>query len=776
MLNWRKVGLIVVRELRDQIRDQRTLFMVVVLPLLLYPALGLGMMELTLLSLGQPRTVVILGADQLPATPVLVVGDRFDNRWFRVGNDPERLRVVTDLSSAAPQPPPDAQARPGEARPLELSAERREELLRKAREVRARLQGAADPQSVADLFEAGSLEAVVLVPEGFREALARAERQIGEPGEQGQIDTSWPRLQIVFNKAAEKSVSTCNRTSSVLEHWQEEILAELLKRARLDASFTRPAIDEPLDVSRPEQVSASLWGRMFPALLIIMAVTGAFYPAIDLVAGEKERGTMETLLISPATRLEIVLGKFLTVMLFSMTTALLNLGSMGLTGRQLLAMAPRGASASGLTVSFPPPVTLFWLVTLLIPLSALFSALSLALATFARSSKEGQYYLTPLMMVTLGLTVFCLSPGTELTPLLCVLPVVGPALLLKALLMSPLQIGTAGAYIAPVLTTSFLYSGLALWWAVDQFHREEVLFREGDRFELVAWLKHLTRDRSATPTFAAAAACFTVIMLLQFFAGEWFPVPAASTPQPQRGTQMLWLVIAQQVLIIAGPALLMAVCFTRDPLRTLRLIGLRPLWVTGGILLAVCLHPAAVELQGRLQGVFGELPQAAKEMLQTLGDPQIPLWLVVTAIAVAPALCEELAFRGFLLSGFAHRSRWILAIVFSSIAFGVVHMIPQQVLNGALLGLLLGWLAIRSGSLWPGVAFHLTNNLLAIWHGRMAAAWGEAHLPGYLAYAGGDGLRYTTLLVIIGLVAAAAIVWGLSRSQPTRNDGPETHV
>ena len=76
-------------------------------------------------------------------------------------------------------------------------------------------------------------------------------------------------------------------------------------------------------------------GRLFPFLLVMMSLTGAFYPAIDLCAGEKERGTMETLLISPASRTEIVMGKFFTVMLASVMTALLNLVSMGLTGLQL---------------------------------------------------------------------------------------------------------------------------------------------------------------------------------------------------------------------------------------------------------------------------------------------------------------------------------------------------------------------------------------------------------------------------------------------------------
>ena len=99
--------------------------------------------------------------------------------------------------------------------------------------------------------------------------------------------------------------------------------------------YTEPVEVEGEDVAPESEIGGSIWGRIFPFLLVIMALTGAFYPAVDLCAGEKERGTMETLLISPASRSEIVLGKFFTVMLASILTALLNLVSMGVTGLKL---------------------------------------------------------------------------------------------------------------------------------------------------------------------------------------------------------------------------------------------------------------------------------------------------------------------------------------------------------------------------------------------------------------------------------------------------------
>src|SRR5262249_25750770 len=156
-------------------------------------------------------------------------------------------------------------------------------------------------------------------------------------------------------------------------------------------------------------------------VLLLWALTGAFYPAIDLCAGEKERGTLETLLSSPAERLEIVWGKLLTVMVFSIATAVLNLTSMAVTGSFILSQLPNFG---------PPPFAAFaWLLVALVPMAALFSALCLALAAFARSSKEGQYYLMPLVLITMPLTVLPMAPGVELNLGTAIIPVTGVVVL-----------------------------------------------------------------------------------------------------------------------------------------------------------------------------------------------------------------------------------------------------------------------------------------------------------------------------------------------------------
>ena len=106
------------------------------------------------------------------------------------------------------------------------------------------------------------------------------------------------------------------------------------------APAARPISIGAADVASPRRREGAMWSKILPVLLLLWALTGAFYPAIDLCAGEKERGTLETLLSSPAGRSEIVLGKLVTIMLFSAVTAVLNLVSIGLTGWTILARLP----------------------------------------------------------------------------------------------------------------------------------------------------------------------------------------------------------------------------------------------------------------------------------------------------------------------------------------------------------------------------------------------------------------------------------------------------
>ena len=812
-MNWQNIRLIFLREVRDQLRDRRTLFMIAVLPLLLYPAMGIGMLQMTLLFSEQPRTVVILGEKHLPP-PQLLEGDKFVSNWFTNPADADKLKVITDTAvelgtgglNASRNLQLIEQARAlrerieqhtalnAEVQKAELSQlERQKNPAAQADESLAALherigqlkaKQAAIDHELMDLFASSQIQVLIVVPDGLKENIERVNRLIVDRQTNDVSGFKYPRPTIVKNRADDKSVVAYSRVREVLEAWEGEILRQRLSAAELPEELTKPVGSSPLDLAAEEQISANVWSKMFPALLVIMAVTGAFYPAVDVAAGEKERGTMETLLICPATRTEIVLGKFFTVMCFSMSTALLNLLSIGATGHYMLSVAGgmgRGALAHAGVVTLPTAPALAWLLILLVPLSAFYSAMCLALATFARSSKEGQYYLTPLLMVSIGLTVFCLSPAVEIYPVhqaswfYSVMPVVNIALLLKALLLNP---GNTGALIfaIPVLVTSVGYSLLALWWAIEQFSSEGVLFRDGERFEVALWLQHLLREKEPTPTFTEAGFCFVVIMLVQFVSMRALGQSISSAAPDQIGVQTMKLMLIQQIAIIACPALFMALILTTSVRQSLRLRLPNWKFLAIAALLPFAMHPLSLELIASLHWFFPPLPEGVARQLRAMGDGEQPLILIVIAFAAAPAICEELAFRGFILTGFSRNGRTRIAIGLSAVAFGVMHMIPQQVFNATLLGVVLGLIALRSNSLLPGVIFHFLFNSLAVLRERTGAYLVDGHAEEFqqsfwhwFATLEDGGLRYTWLAVAIcGSVTSLSLwwVWQVGRAKP----------
>jgi sodium transport system permease protein len=191
---------------------------------------------------------------------------------------------------------------------------------------------------------------------------------------------------------------------------------------------------------------------------------------MDLTAGEKERGTMETILASPVRRVELVIGKFLLVLLASGTTAVLSVASFALTfllGAQLFGEI---TARFALTVSGKATAAVFLLV---LPLAVFFSAALLAIAVFARNYREAQTYLGPLMFVVILPAMASFIPGIELNTRLALIPVLNVSLMAKEVL--------GGNYDWPLIGIIFgstcAYAAAALYFAVRQFHREDVLFR-----------------------------------------------------------------------------------------------------------------------------------------------------------------------------------------------------------------------------------------------------------------------------------------------------------
>jgi sodium transport system permease protein len=441
--------------------------------------------------------------------------------------------------------------------------------------------------------------------------------------------------------------------------------------------------------------------KLFPFMLVMWSLAGALYPAVDLCAGEKERGTMETLLITPAAREEIVLGKFLTIWVFSSGTALLNLLSMGLTTWNFSNLLPNGAM---------PLSALAWCVLLSLPQAAFFSAISLAIGAYARSSKEGQYYLMPLFLVTMPLIFLTLAPGVELNALYSLIPVTGVALLMQKLMTATSMEQVPWLFFVPVLAPIAIYSWLALRWAIEQFHREEVLFREAERWDWKLWFQRLFREKEALPTTGQALFCFALLLVLRWLAlgvgGHW-------PTQVHAGITAL--------AFVATPPLFMALFLSTLPREALYLRWPRRREVGLAVLLGLLLLPP---LTGLAQAVYAWFPQwlddphPLVQLLKQIHDRHVPttyhLALDMLAFALLPAACEELAFRGFILSGMQRRFRPRNAVLLSSFLYALYHLNVFLFLPTFCLGIVLGLLTVRSRSLVPAVLFHFLYNAFLV--------------------------------------------------------------
>ena len=211
-------------------------------------------------------------------------------------------------------------------------------------------------------------------------------------------------------------------------------------------------------------------GSFLPYIVILMALTGAMYPAIDLTAGEKERGTLETLLVSSVNRIDIVLGKFLTVFTASIVTATLAVGSMAVTGMGLLGTASEVASEFNFSIE---PLGVFLMVMAMVPLGAIFASLLMTLSLFAKSYREAQSYITPLMFVVIIPAMASLMPDTELNKELAFVPVLNVSMMMKDALMGNIDPGS----LVMTMVVNLVLAACGLLLVLRMFQRESVLFR-----------------------------------------------------------------------------------------------------------------------------------------------------------------------------------------------------------------------------------------------------------------------------------------------------------
>lgn len=252
---------------------------------------------------------------------------------------------------------------------------------------------------------------------------------------------------------------------------QQDKLAGLGVSSDKVAAVLEPVTVERINTAESRENIGEKIGGFIAYLLVPLVLAGASYPAMDIGAGEKERGTLETLLICPISRSAIVLGKFLTVLTTGLVSAALTVISFGGWGYLIGSMA--GVDVVAKTMETLGFIDLTLILALLLPLSAIFAALLLSLSIYARSYKEAQNYIGPVTMVVFMPLVVAILPGVELNWKTAMVPVLNVALSIKELVKGTIDY----LLLAAVLGSTLLIAAAAIAFCVSWFQKEKVLFR-----------------------------------------------------------------------------------------------------------------------------------------------------------------------------------------------------------------------------------------------------------------------------------------------------------
>ncbi len=278
------------------------------------------------------------------------------------------------------------------------------------------------------------------------------------------------RVNIYIDRTRQASEIAGDKIRAALDKLKMDTVRASLRGSGLSEKVLTPFTTQRVNVASEKKMSGLIFGSALGYIVILLMFTGAMYPAIDMTAGEKERRTLEAVLSSPAARNDIVLGKVAATATAAFITAMLTLGSMAYSFR----FAPHASQAQEAFHMAPPDIrSLAMVLVVVLPTAIMAASLMVAIALFAKSYKEGQSYLTPIVMLAAFPAVVGMLPGLELTPSLALIPIFNVCQLVKEIFLGEFsRVAFAVAFGA-----NLAYAAIAFFVASRIFKSESVLFR-----------------------------------------------------------------------------------------------------------------------------------------------------------------------------------------------------------------------------------------------------------------------------------------------------------
>jgi sodium transport system permease protein len=276
-------------------------------------------------------------------------------------------------------------------------------------------------------------------------------------------------VQLYYKASRENDIAK-KRIDDVFNEYKEQLLNDRLALMKLDPTFIEPVKISTNDLSTQKEKIGESIGGLLPYFFILFCFLGSMYPAIDLAAGEKERSTIETLLVSPAGRLQIVSGKFLVVTLAGITSALVAIATLYMSLKGIKDVPSEAFDVLFRIIEYKSIGLLF---SLLIPLCVFFAALLLSASIYAKSYKEAQSIVAPLNVLVIVPVMIGLFPGIKLNAGTALVPVLNVSLATKEIISGTIQTGL----LMEVYLSLFVLAGASLIFCAQWFKREDVIFR-----------------------------------------------------------------------------------------------------------------------------------------------------------------------------------------------------------------------------------------------------------------------------------------------------------
>jgi len=494
-----------------------------------------------------------------------------------------------------------------------------------------------------------------------------------------------PAIRIVFRADRDLSAAGSERMSQALRETRRTRQAELLRERGLTLAPNQIVAVREVDLASKGQVAGLALGRTLTVLVVLFMLAGCSVVAIDSLAGEKERGTLETLLTSSARRVDIIAAKHLVILAIAVLIALIQaLNLVVYIGFRLVPVP------ANLAAAVPPSVAVL-LFVLFLPVAALIAGVLLLTSGYARTYKEAQMYFFPLFLIGLVPALTPFLPGLTLRSIMVVVPVANIALAVRDILI--------GIFDWPMIAAAWLLTAAAALWVT----RLSVASLSAEKL--------ITASDTDAADFAGGRELFSR-HVLRWFAVLWAVLLIVNNYLEKTDVRVQAFI--NLVVLFFGASGLMLRRYRLNVRETLALRAPNPV-VWAAVLLAVPAGLLAASGLARLSSFF--IPVSSK-MLKEFDQAIIPSGTstaeLLFFLAVLPAIFEEITFRGLLLNGLSRRMHPALVALVVGLIFGIFHVALFRFVPTAFLGVLLATVTLLTGSIFPAMLWHGLSNATSV--------------------------------------------------------------